>query len=127
MDAQINEEDLLASLIYGVLHEEEPLTGAEFAVKIAVCARLTNGDQEEYGKAVRKAMSSDGRLIDIFPAPQVEVIIKDYLRTVRKARNNQLLLVWLGNQFPEPKSEAFMREYMIAVERVLSANFMAGK
>ena len=43
VNQDVEDQDLLLALIFGVLHEEDIVGGAEFAAKLAICARMTNG------------------------------------------------------------------------------------
>jgi len=123
MAVEQEDRDLLVGLIYGVLHEQEPLGGAEFAAKIAVCARLTNGDQDLYSKAVKKALVNEANLTELFPSSETENVIRSFLRAIRRARNDQEVLKWLGEQFEIPQTDQVMKEYLVGVERALSSNF----
>ena len=123
MAVEQEDKDLLVGLIYGVLHEKEPLGGAEFAAKIAVCARLTNGDQDSYSKAVKKALVNEVSLTELFPRSETEAVIRSFLRAIRRARNDQEVLVWLGQQFEEPQPDQVVKDYLVGVERALASNF----
>jgi len=123
MAVEQEDKDLLVGLIYGVLHEKEPLGGAEFAAKIAVCARLTNGDQDRYSKAVKKALVNEVNLTELFPGSETEAVIRSFLRAIRRARNDQEVLVWLGQQFEEPQPDQVVKDYLVGVERALASNF----
>jgi|GEM_PF-5784690 len=122
--AKATEQDLLLGLIYGVLHEPEPVGGAEFAVRIAVCARLTNGDPDLYAKAVKKAVVSETNLMDIFDRNETERVIRSFMRAARRARNDESSLTWLAGQFSEPQTVPVMKEYLCAVERALANSFI---
>lgn len=123
MAVEQEDKDLLVGLIYGVLHEKEPLGGVEFAAKIAVCARLTNGDQDSYTKAVKKALVNEVNLTELFPRSETEAVIRSFLRAIRRARNDQEVLTWLGQQFEEPQPEQTVKDYLVGVERALASNF----
>jgi hypothetical protein len=123
MPVEAEDKDLLVGLIYGVLHEHDPVGGAEFAAKIAVCARLTNGDQDLYSKAVKKALINEANLTELFPSSETENVIRSFLRAIRRARNDQEVLKWLGEQFEEPQTDQVMKDYLVGVERALSNNF----
>lgn len=118
------EKDLLTGLIYGVLHEQDPVSGADFAARIAVCARLAHGDQEVYGRAVKKAVVSEGNLTELFGRQETEDVIREFLRAIRRARNNAETLRWMAEQFAEPQSNVVMKDYLVAVERSLANNFI---
>lgn len=120
-------EELLMGLIYGVLQENDPLTGVDFAVKIAVCARLTGGDKELYARAVRKALVSEKELTEIFPQSETESAAREFLRAARFARSKPTVLAWLTKQFEIPQSETRVKDYLVAAERVLSRVFMSGE
>src|SRR5437773_8896087 len=105
MPVEAEDKDLLVGLIYGVLHEQDPLGGAEFAAKIAVCARLTNGDQDMYSKAVKKAIVNEANLTELFPQSETEDVIRSFLRAIRRARGDKEVLTWLGQQFESPQND----------------------
>ncbi|HYG73602.1 MAG TPA: hypothetical protein VEK08_01115 [Planctomycetota bacterium] len=125
MPVETEDRDLLVGLIYGVLHEQEPVSGAEFAAKIAVCARLTNGDQDLYTKAVKKALVNESNLTELFPRTETEQAIRSFMRAIRKARNDSETLIWLGQQFEQPQTEQVVKEYLVSVERALAKNFIS--
>jgi len=125
MPVEQEDKDLLVGLIYGVLHEQDPLGGAEFAAKIAVCARLTNGDQELYSKAVKKALVNETNLVELFPQAETETVIRSFMRAIRRARSDEPTLVWLGEQFEEKQPVQVIKDYLVGVERALAKNFMA--
>jgi hypothetical protein len=118
-------EEFLLGLVCGVLNESDPLTGVDFAVKIAICAKLTGGDQAAYAKAVRKALVGELELTEIFPKNETEHAVRSFLRAVRHARANPAVISWLAKQFEVPQSETRVRDYLIAAERVLSRVFMS--
>ena len=130
MPVEVNEEEahkeLLLGLIYGVLTEPDPLTGVDFAVKLAVCAKLTAGDKDAYGKAVRKAVGGSMELAEIFPKADVEDAARSFMRAARYGRSNRHVLTWLTQQFEVTQAETRVKEYLIAAERTLGRVFIAG-
>lgn len=124
--AEVEDQEILLALIFGVLHEEDIVGGAEFAAKLAVCARMTNGNEEEYGKAVKRVLISEDNLLDLFPERETELVVQGFLRAIRRARSNADALAWLGQQFGEPKDVDTIKTYLVAVERAL-ANTMIGR
>ena len=117
---QDEDKDLLLGLIYGVMHETDPVNGAEFAVKLAVCARITNGDADEYAKAVKKALITEGNLPDLFPQYETVKVIRGYLRAIRHCRDSADTIQWLGEQFENQQTPDTVRDYLLVVERVLA-------
>jgi hypothetical protein len=126
VNQEAEDQDLLLALIFGVLHEEEIVGGAEFAAKLAICARMTNGNEEEYGKAVKRVLIAEENVLDLFPERETELVVQRFLRAIRKSRNNAPMLTWLGEQFPEKKEIDVVKNYLVAVERAL-ANTMIGR
>jgi hypothetical protein len=120
------ERDLLMGVIFGALHEQDILSGAEFAAKIAVCAKMTNGDQEEYSRAVKRALVGNENLLDIFQGIETERCVQQFMRVIRNNRNDTETLEWLAGQFMEPQDPDVVKQYLIAVERAL-ANTMIGR
>ncbi|MGD0091855.1 MAG: hypothetical protein ABSE73_18225 [Planctomycetota bacterium] len=120
------DQTLLQGLIYGTLHDEDPLTGVDFAVKVAVCAKLSGGDQASYGKAIRKVLGGDRELFEVFPRSEIEQTARDFLRASRKARTDPLALDWLRLQFESSQTPQYVKHYLIEAERSLCRVFMAG-
>ncbi|HEY3318900.1 MAG TPA: hypothetical protein VGP72_00280 [Planctomycetota bacterium] len=118
------EKDLLVSLVYGVLHEKDPVSGATFAARLAVCARLTHGDQDAYTKAVKKAVINEESLTELFPGSETEAVLRSFLRVIRRARNNPEMITYLQEQFEEKHSEQVIKDYLVAVERSLANSFL---
>ena len=118
-----DERTLLMGLIYGVLHETQPVSGVEFAVRVAVCARLAKGEPDAYGKAVKRALVKQGKLTALFPRKETEEVIRSFLRAIRHARTDEATIAWLAEQFQEPQPIAVIQEYLLAAERALANNF----
>lgn len=123
-DQLTEEQSLLMGLVYGVMHDKDPVGGADFAARVAVCARLSGGDSDVYSKALRKAVTSDAKLTDLFPGGDIHSAIRAYLRAIRHARNNLQTLAWLAAQFEEPQTELSVKRYLVAVERALANNLI---
>lgn len=122
-----DEKDLLTALIFGALHEQNPVTGVDFAVKLAICARMTHGNQEEYAKAVKRAFVVEERMTDLFPRQEAEEVIRSFMRAVRRARNDPVVISELTAQFVEPQTDEIVLEYLLAAERSLASNFIGNR
>jgi hypothetical protein len=124
---ETNEErDLLMGLIFGAIHEQEIVGAAEFASKIAVCAKMTAGNQEEYSRAVKRCIVSNENVLDVFPGVETERTVQQFMRAIRRSRNNDEIIQWLAEQFMEPQQPDTVKQYLVAVERAL-ANTLIGR
>lgn len=120
------ERDLLLGLIFGAMHEQEIVGAAEFASKIAVCAKMTAGNQDEYSRAVKRCIVSNENVLDVFPGPDTERTVQQFMRAIRRSRSNEETLTWLAEQFMEPQQPETVKQYLVAVERAL-ANTLIGR
>jgi len=120
------ERDLLLGLIFGAIHEQDILGAAEFATKIAVCAKMTAGNQEEYSRAVKRTIVANENVLDVFPGIETERTVQQFMRAIRRSRHRDDTLVWLAGQFMEPQQPDTVRDYLVSVERAL-ANTLIGR
>ena len=118
-----HDQQLLTALIFGAVVENNPAEAAEFAVRLAICAQMTGGDQQRYGRAVRKAVVEHVKLTEIFPRAETEAALREFWRAVRNARNNPKTIDWLATKFQSTQQSEAVLEFLWAAERALTAAF----
>ena len=118
------ETDHLLALIFGVLHEDDIVGGAPYAAKLAICARMTNGNQEAYGRAVKRAIVMQELLLNLFDQSETQGVVQQFLRAIRKARRDPETMQWLREQFPQPQESDTVKTYLVTVERELANAFI---
>lgn len=117
------DQQLLQALIFGSLIESNPGDSAEFSVKLAVCAHMTGGDQERYGKAVKKAVVEQVKLTEIFQRAETEAALRAFWRAVRRARNTPRTIDWLAGKFHTQQTSESVLEFLWNAERAVTASF----
>jgi len=121
-----DERELLLGLIFGAIQDHEIANAAEFSAKLALCAKMSAGDSEEYGRFVKRVLIREERILDVFPSPDCQQTLLQFLRVIRRSRNDDATLEWLAGKFIEPQEPDGVRAYLINVERVLANALMDG-
>lgn len=121
-----DEKELLLGLIFGAIQDREISNAAEFSAKLALCAKMAAGDGEEYKRFVKRVVIRQERILDVFPSPDCQRALLQFLRAIRSSRNDDATLEWLAGKFIEPQDPDGVKAYLINVERVLANALIEG-
>lgn len=119
-----DERELLLGLIFGAIQDREITPAADFAARIAICARMAAGNQVEYGRYVKRLLIRNEKILEVFSDSESHRAVLQFLRAIRNSRNDEKTLEWLATHFMEPQEAETVRTYLIAVERVLANALM---